>query len=427
MTAVDDTWWTPRTDVPLHEWRPSAFSMQPASMKAARQVHDRIWVSAGLTHSYLVSTDDGRVIVGTGMGFEAPVHKRNFDAVDPSPTRAIIFTQGHPDHVGGADHLREEGTELIAQSGNAEHLAQDARLADYRRDRSNFAFATTVREGAIRILEEFGELPEQACPTPTVTFGDRYEMTIGGVDFELIATPGGETFESLVVWLPQFKVLLCGNLFSALTGHIPNLVTLRGDRYRQPLMFVDSVERVRALRAETLLPGHHGPIAGADYIDQELRRVRDATLWVHDRTVEGMNSGMNLWDLMSSVELPPELRVGEGYGKVSWNVRAIWEQYAGWFKHESTTELYGSPRESVDAELVELAGGAAPVAARARTAADDGDHVRAIHLAEAALRASPEHSEAQAVMLDSHRALLADSDNFWLSSWLRHQIQELES
>ena len=247
------SWWEPRTDVPLHEWRPSAFEMLPAALPEARRVHDRIWVSTGLSHSWLITTDDGRVIVNTGMGFESPVHKRNFDAVDDSPTRAIIFTQAHPDHVGGADHFREDGTELIAQAGNAEHLEQDARIAAYRQHRSDFAFADTVRDGAIRILKEFGGLPDQASPTPTITFDDRYELTVGGVDLELLATPGGETFESLVVWLPRERVAICGNLFSALTGHIPNLVTLRGDRYRNPLQFIESLERVRALGAEMLL------------------------------------------------------------------------------------------------------------------------------------------------------------------------------
>jgi alkyl sulfatase BDS1-like metallo-beta-lactamase superfamily hydrolase len=426
MSDQTEQWWTPRTDQPLHVWRPSAFSMQPASMAEARQVHDRIWVSTGLSHSYMIRTDDGRVIVNAGMGFESPVHKRNFDAVDDSPTRALIFTQAHPDHVGGADHFAEDGTEIIAQAGNAEHLAQDARIAQYRIDRSDFAFADTVRNGAIAILDEFGSLPDQASPTPTITFEDHHEMTIGGVEFELIATPGGETFESLVVWLPQYRVALCGNLFSALTGHIPNLVTLRGDRYRQPLMFIDSLERVRSLGAEMLLVGHHGPITGADYIDAELGRVRDATAWVHDRTVEAMNSRESLWELMNTIELPDELKVGEGYGMVSWDVRAIWEQYAGWFKHESTTELYGSPREVIDAELVELAGGPDPVALRARTATDDGEHVRAIHLAESALAANPDHTAARAVMLDAHSALLAESENFWLNSWLAHQITLFE-
>ena len=65
--------------------------------------------------------------------------------------------------------------------------------------------------------------------------------------------------------------------------------------------------------------------------------------WVHDRTVDGMNAGTDVHTLMREVRLPEHLDVGEGYGTVAWNVRAIWENYAGWFHHRSTTELY-APR-----------------------------------------------------------------------------------
>ena len=50
------------------------------------------------------------------MGFEGPLHRRVYDAVDPSPTRALIFTQGHYDHVGGVDSVRDEDTDVIAQA-----------------------------------------------------------------------------------------------------------------------------------------------------------------------------------------------------------------------------------------------------------------------------------------------------------------------
>ena len=43
---------------------------------------------------------------------------------------------------------------------------------------------------------------------------------------------------------------------------------------------------------------------------------------------------------MEQIELPPQLRVGQGYGKVSWAVRTLWESYVGWFRLASTTELY---------------------------------------------------------------------------------------
>ncbi len=421
----DENWWDPRTDVPLHEWRPSAFEMLPADMAQAHQVHDRIWVSTGLSHSYLITASEGPVIINTGMGFEAPVHKRNFDSVDDSPVAAVIFTQGHVDHVGGVDHLKDPDTIVIAQAGNAAHQRDDERIYSYRIDRSNFAFQRTVRDGALRILDEFGSLPDQAIPQPTLTFEDSLELTIGDLSLELISTPGGETTDSLVVWLPDERVALVGNLLSALPGHIPNLVTLRGDRHREALKFVDSVDRLRALRPEMLLPGHHGPIEGADYIAGELQRVRDATLWVHDQTVEAMNSGRTLWETMKSLELPAELQVGEGYGKVAWDVRAIWETYAGWFKHSSTTELYGSPRQNVDSEIVALAGGPEPVVARADELLAQGDPVGAIHLCDVVLTGEAGHRGAIAVSSEAHRRLSEDSTNFWLSCWLDNQVMEL--
>ena len=85
---------------PLHRSRPDFFSVRPASGEA-RRINDFIWLSEGLSNSYLVVTPEGRVVINTGMGFEAPVHKRNYDAVDDGPVRYILLTQGHVDHVGG--------------------------------------------------------------------------------------------------------------------------------------------------------------------------------------------------------------------------------------------------------------------------------------------------------------------------------------
>ena len=86
---------------PLYRSRPGGFDIRPASQSQAVAVADGVYVSEGLSNSYLVVTSEGRVVVNTGMGFEAPVHRRNFDAVDPGPVRYVLLTQGHVDHVGG--------------------------------------------------------------------------------------------------------------------------------------------------------------------------------------------------------------------------------------------------------------------------------------------------------------------------------------
>ena len=414
--------------LPLYKTRPGGFAIQPAQQPRAKRITDFIYLSEGFSNSFLVVTSEGRVVINTGMGFEAPVHKRNYDAVTSAPTRYILLTQGHVDHVGGVDVFREPGTDVVAQANNRYQQADDARLLAFRAARSGFAFAESVGKGFDYAYRAFGgAVPAQATPTPTITFDDHYTFDLGGLRFELLSTPGGETTDSLVVWLPQHRSCFSGNLFSALFGHVPNLVTIRGDRYRDALRFVESLDRVLALEPDLLLVGHHDPVEGRDRIRAELLRLRAAVLYVHDETVRGMNDGKDVWALMRDIELPPELEVGQGYGKVSWCVRAIWETYAGWFHHTSTTELYGMAPWSVDADVVALAGGADAVARRAREKLAAGAPVEAIRLAEIALAGEPENRAALETSLRAHETLEAASENFWLTSWLRRRIQSLRN
>ena len=407
---------------PLYRERP--WTLGPASMPEALRIDEFIFASHGLSNSYLVSTSEGRVVINTGMGFEAPTHKRNFDAVDPSPTRYILLTQAHVDHVGGVDLFREEGTEVVAQRGNPAYQREDALLRRARQRRSLFAFSNAIRTQAERDVSGAAG-PRQSVPVPSILFEDRFDFTLGGVRFEFRAVPGAETNESAVVWLPDHGTLFTGNLFGALWGHIPNLVTIRGDRYRDALVVVDAIDQVLDLAPRRILYGHHGAIEGQARIRRELGRLKGAILYVHDRTVEAMNAGSDVWTAMREIRLPPELEVGEGYGQVSWDVRAIWESYLGWFHGRSTTELYATPASAVHADLVELAGGAGRVAERARQKLEAGHALEAIHLAEVALAAEPRHEGAVRVAIGAHERLAGETRNFWLGHWLVDQIRKL--
>jgi alkyl sulfatase BDS1-like metallo-beta-lactamase superfamily hydrolase len=409
-------------DAPSHRTRPGADALAPAGAERAEQVAQGVWCSPGLSNSYLLTTGDGRVVVNTGMGFESQVHRANFDAVDTAPIRYVIVTQGHYDHVGGLDTMRDPGTQIVAQA-NWRHWRDDnERLARYRARNSAFAFSERLATGIEAIRSRFGDrLPGQASPHADVEVVDTMTLDGGGRTIELLATPGGETTDSMVVWLPQQRICLSGNTFGPIFGHVPNLVTMRGDRYRDALTAMASIDRVRALEPEVLITGHFEPVVGAGRIHDELTQLRDALGYVHDRTVEGMNAGKDVHTLMREISLPPELDVGEGYGKVSWDVRAIWENYSGWFHHRSTTELYDVGPAELDADLVELIG-TEPLVAKARAHLAAGRPVHAIHLGELVSHAEPTHAGARAVLSEAHQSLLAGSTNFWETAWLTKKI-----
>lgn len=406
----------------LWRTRPGAHELAPAAAEAALPIGPGIWMSPGLSNSYLISTDEGRIVINTGMGFEGAVHRANYDEVDSSPTRFVILTQGHYDHVGGIDHLTEDGTDVIAHATWRVWRDDNERLADFRIRNSAFAFMDRVLKGMAATKERFPESSQaQGVAQPTIEVTDRLSLTLGGRAVEVISVPGGETTDSLVVWLPEEKILFSGNTFGPLFAHVPNLVTIRGDRYRDALTVIDTIEKIRSLGAEVLITGHFDPVYGAEVIDGELGRLRDAVRHIHDATVAGMNAGKDVHTLMREVTLPEHLDIGEGYGKVSWDVRAVWENYAGWFHHTSTTELYGVPASAVAADLVDLAGADA-VVVRAAERLAAGDVLESIHLAGLV---GPDHAGARDVLRAAHGRLLEASTNFWETSWLTRRIEEL--
>jgi glyoxylase-like metal-dependent hydrolase (beta-lactamase superfamily II) len=385
-------------------------------------------MSEGASNAYLVTTDDGDVLVNTGLGIEAPFHRAAFEAERQEPLRYILITQGHVDHVGGIDLFKSlhPGAVVIAQENITACQADDERLKGFRQRRNLRFFPEFLRplDATSRPTPNGGLGAAQSVARPDVTFALEHRFEVGSVTFELHSVPGGETLDSTLVWLPHERILFSGNALGPLFPHIPNLYTIRGDRLRFALPYLDAIQKMIDLGSELLVTGHFAPIAGAALIRAELERLRDAVRYVHDRTVEGMNAGKDVFALMREIRLPPELEVGEDYGTVPWAVRAIYEGYAGWFGFRSTTELYDRPVQVVYAELAELAGVEALIVL-AEAKLSEGQPLEALHFAEIALARDETQPAALGVLIRAHEQLLASSHarNRWQKYWLEGEIE----
>jgi alkyl sulfatase BDS1-like metallo-beta-lactamase superfamily hydrolase len=380
-----------------------------------------VYESRGVGNSYLLTSSGGDVLVNAGTLGDARRGRSLFSSVSSAPIRFIVLTQSHANQYGGLELYKTPDNQVIAHRNYpSDRHYSEALSAHYRRGSRRLFGQIT---GPVKDI-----VPTQEVP-PDLLIDERHAFDLGERRFELLWTPGGETRSALIVWLPDEKIAIVGNLFGPLFGNQPNLNTVRGDKPRSALEFVASVKKLRALQPELILTGHE-VIAGAEHIAREVTRIIDAVQWVHDQTVEGMNAGTDLRTLMRELRPPAALALTEEYGTVAWNVRAIWHEYTGWFDpSRGTTELYGVPASSVASSLVELVGGAAPLAERATAFVDAGKPLEALHLLDIALAAEPQFAAARTAKRAALQTLLEQSGgkNLWERMWIAAEIRALDS
>ena len=388
-----------------------------------------IFRASGVANSYLIQTDEGNVLFDAGLATQAAKHKRLLQAAAPGVLTHIILSHSHADHIGATKFWRAEfpDAKIITHRRFIEGQRYLADLQKYfwGRNRRLYTFTPPTPPDEDSLFAYGGLQPDF-----TVENRSEHRFTQGGVEFVVLPTPGAEGDDNIVLWLPQQKALFGGDFFGPLFPMVPNLFTLRGEKFRDPIDYIRSLNQVIALKPDIILPGHFDPYLGAEDLNAKMIRIRDATAYIHDETIQGMNAGKSVWQLMQEIQLPKHLSLSQGHGKVSWNVRSIWEHYSTWFQFNSTTELYPVPVSSLYAELADMAGGAQTLADRAATKLSNKHPEQALHLLEMALAAVPNHRQALQVRLQTLQTILkraqTTSGNFSEIGWLESQIATTE-
>jgi alkyl sulfatase BDS1-like metallo-beta-lactamase superfamily hydrolase len=395
-------------------WRPE---------EPAERANDHILFSRGTTNSNLVCTSAGDVIINTGLLFQGERHKERYEALlgRPLDVKKIVLTQYHSDHVGGWQVFAGPGVETLAQV-EQRRLRQEWRtLTSYYQPRgARFLAAMMPKPEHVKLYFQPGQEPEGAT-----YFSDTHAFQLGDIRFELFSLPSGETLDSVAVWLPREKTLFSGNFMGALYGALPNFYTIRGDRDRSVPMFLRDIQRLIDLEPELLITGHDEPISGKERIHADLCKIRDAVRFIHDETVKGMNAHKDVHTLMQEIRLPEHLAPRPGRGPVQWYVRAVWEEYSGWFMHQSTTELYGVPQRAVWADIAGLAGGPDKLAELAQRYLAEKRPLEAIHLTDIATAVESHHGAARKAQIAALEMLIDQSagTSFDEIGWLENETR----
>ena len=199
----------------------------------------------------------------------------------------------------------------------------------------------------------------------------------------------GETDDATWVWIPDHRVVCPGDLFiwaSPNAGNPQKVQRYAGD-------WAAALREMADLQPEAMLPGHGLPVVGADRVAEALTSTAELLEHLESATLELMNEGARLDDVLHSVAVPSHLVdkpwLQPVYDEPEFVVRNVWRLFGGWWDG-NPANLKPAPESAVAAELATLAGGPARLAERARELADEGDLRLACHLAETAALAAPD-------------------------------------
>lgn len=354
------------------------------------EVTSGVYVAVGNTraHITLIEGDEGAIVVDTGDNIETANRVLSqFREVTQKPIKAIIYTHSHYDHIGGTKaFLTGDRIPIYARDNFQLGGVKQSKLRQIDR------YRTELQHGFFLNPEELILVNQRYCKRritnradgfvfPTHRFAkERLSLNIAGIPLELVAAPG-ETEDQLYVWLPEQKVLLCGDNFYRA---FPNLYSIRGF-YRDIEHWIHSLDKIRNEAPEYLISGHSLPITGSEKIQRILTDYRNGIASIIEQTLEGMNRGLTPNELVEIVKLPPELAskpyLQESYGNISWTVRGIYSNYFGWFDGNPTHLFPLSTLENAT-HIARLAGGQEQLWQATQKAFEDRDYQWTLQLTD---------------------------------------------
>tara|TARA_B100001094_G_scaffold312868_1_gene350021 strand:+ start:2352 stop:4055 length:1704 start_codon:yes stop_codon:yes gene_type:complete len=383
--------------------------------KEVIEVTEGVHVAIGyaLANAILVEGENSNIIIDTTGTIEtAREVKALFDEINSNPIEAIIYTHNHGDHTYGATVFAEDSNpDIYAHDSTEEYLSRVIGIIrPIISSRSNRMFGNSLPKSEVEnngigpFLEIGRDGRQPGLLYPTKTFSDKIKFEAGGVKIELFHAPG-ETNDQLFVWLPEKKALFPGDNFYKT---FPNLYTIRGTPYRDLAGWVNSIDMMRYLQPEFLIPSHTRPLIGQDNINSILTTYRDGIQFVHDQTVRLMNLGLGPDDIAETLVLPKHLGdspfLKEFYGSPEWSAKNVFSGYLGWF-NGNPSSLKPLP-QIVEAEnFIKLAGDWDSLFSTAEEAYGNGEFQWSLQLTDYLLKSKPNDTQATLLRQSSLVAL----------------------
>lgn len=220
--------------------------------------------------SIFLTTPKGVIVTDPISSDAATWLKAKIKTLTDQPVRYVLYSHDHADHITGGTVFAETATFVSHWAARRE------------------------------ILNE----PRPDTPLPDLTFTDRMGIDLGGKHIELIYTGKNHSDNSLVVLLPQNKLLFAVDFIPVET------VAYRTMQSDYPDDWIESLKQVEQLDFQTLVPGH-GKIGTKEHVRKFRGYLEDLRAAVEEQ----VRKGASVEEAKKTVQLPKYEQ---------------WQRYADW-------------------------------------------------------------------------------------------------
>ena len=251
---------------------PGLSAQQPRPDDEITKLADDVYLHRHQFHQAIFITTPKGVIVTDPISSEAATWlKAKIKTLTDQPVRYVIYSHHHDDHITGGNVFA---------------------------DQASFVSHAAAREKILHAADP-------TTPVPDLTFTDRMSIDLGGKHVELIYSGKNHSDNSLVVLLPQNKLLFAVDFIPVET------VAYRTMRSDYPDDWIESIKQVEQLDFETLVPGH-GKVGKKEHVRQFRGYLEDLRAAVEEQ----VRKGASMEEAKKAVQLPK-------YGQ--------WQRYGDWF------------------------------------------------------------------------------------------------
>ncbi len=251
------------------------------------------YTAEGDPNSGVVIGDDGVLIVdATATPVMARQLIEQIRTITDKPIRHVVLSHYHAVRVLGASAFRNEGCEQVIASQGTYELIRERGQQDMESEIARFP----------RLFQAVESIP--GLTWPTLVFDRQLTLFLGKLEVQIQQIGPGHTRGDTIAWLPQSKVLFSGDLVEY------QAAAYTGDAQLEE--WPDTLNRLRALQPEQLVPGRGPALEGAESVRAGIDFTEDFVTTLFACAKESVAQGRTLKEAFRYTRS----RMDERFGKI---------------------------------------------------------------------------------------------------------------